>query len=73
MDFDLGFVQSNNWYPYPGDRNFTIRFSQVRLAFRWIISSLLIAIAFTLQWIGITGDGKESERPLNWPIITPIR
>ncbi len=61
MDFDLGFVQSENWYLHQEDRDFTSFDSlQIRpgLSMDYFISANQ-QLRFTLQWIGIVGEGRE--------------
>ena len=61
LDFDLGFVQSDNWYLHQGDTLFTsFDALQVRpgLSMDYFISANQ-QLRFSLQWIGIVAEETE--------------
>ena len=61
LDFDLGFVQSENWYLHQGDTLFTsFDALQVRpgLSMDYFISANQ-QLRFSLQWIGIVAEETE--------------
>ncbi len=61
MNFDLGFVQSENWYLHQGDTRFTsFDALQIRpgLSMDYFISANQ-QLRFSLQWIGIVAEENE--------------
>ena len=69
MDFDLGFVQSENWYLHQGSTSFTSFDSlQIRpgLSMDYFISAHQ-QLRFSLQWIGIVAEENEFWRVPNTP------
>ena len=61
MDFDLGFVQSENWYLHQGDTLFTsFDALQIRpgLSMDYFVSANQ-QLRFSLQWVGIVAEENE--------------
>ena len=69
MDFDLGFVQSENWYLHQGDTLFTsFDALQIRpgLSMNYFISANQ-QLRFSLQWVGIVAEENKFWQVPNTP------
>ena len=69
MDFDLGFVQSENWYLHQGDNFFTsFDALQIRpgLSMNYFISANQ-QLRFSLQWVGIVAEENKFWQVPNTP------